>query len=102
MWKTFKTWFIINIINIYMIKKIPSIQSSSSWKHERGPTGPDSNPSLEAVGSSLFDSGKAVWNLAILAGDNAEGGALPLSFCPLYSEYSKKTPFHVTFHDKYT
>jgi hypothetical protein len=63
-----------------MNKRIPPVYSSSSWKPERGPTWPDSNPSFEAIGTSPFDTDKAAWNLGSFEG----GEALPLSFCPTF------------------
>jgi len=42
--------------NIKMNQGIPPVQSSSSWKPERGP---DSNPSFEAIETSPFDADKA-------------------------------------------
>jgi len=63
--------------NIKMNQGIPPVQSSSSWKPERGP---DSNPSFEAIETSPFDADKAAWNL----GSFEDGEALPLSFCPTF------------------
>jgi len=66
--------------NIKMNQRIPPVQSSSSWKPERGPTWPDSIPSFEAIGTSPFDTDKAAGNL----GNFEDGEALPLSFCPTF------------------
>jgi hypothetical protein len=75
-----------------MIQRIPPVQSSSSWKPERGPTWPDSNPSFEAIGTSPFDNDKAAWNL----GSFEDGEAFPLSFCPTFR--NKQENINLTAH----
>lgn len=75
-----------------MNQRIPPVQSSSSWKPERGPTWPDSNPSIEATETSPFDTDKAAWNL----GSFEDGEALPLSFCPTFR--NKQGNINLTEH----
>lgn len=62
-WSPHKAFFFLTLQkmpkNIKMNQRIPPVQSSSSWKPERGPTWPDSNPSFEAIGTPPFDTDKA-------------------------------------------